>query len=237
MIENTSDSTCQQSLTASSGMRNVEPTAVTARTKVEIGGAVYWIQIRPSPAGADKILVEIISTSPAGPPAIEGALTVPAAAIPTLAPVLQILASTVALHTATADLPVQALSMPLKKRRSRGNAAAPRSHQPWPPEDDQQLADTWLAEDAQSASEELVGRLASEFRRTPVAIRSRLEKLNLDPDRPGYGKLTVSATGAHTEVGGDSSAESGTQGHSTELYTSPQPTPTSGPTSITSVPD
>jgi len=69
--------------------------------------------------------------------------------------------------------------------RDRGSSRPPRSHQPWTPELDAALRDTWLATAATASAPAAVAEIAKAMGRSHLGIRSRLERLGCDPDSPG----------------------------------------------------
>lgn len=72
----------------------------------------------------------------------------------------------------------------------RTRPAAPQPGEPanarasWTPELDASLREEWLAADPGALAETLRKELATQFRRTPGAIRSRLLKIRCDPELP-----------------------------------------------------
>ena len=62
----------------------------------------------------------------------------------------------------------------------------PNSHQPWTPELDTQLRDTWLACSPAMDAEATVLEIAQLMGRSRNGIRSRLTRLGCDPDLPGH---------------------------------------------------
>jgi hypothetical protein len=70
------------------------------------------------------------------------------------------------------------------RTRSRTVSDRPvNSHQPWNPELDNQLQDTWLA--ATPPATDRILELADAMGRSDRAIRARLARLGCDPDVPG----------------------------------------------------
>jgi hypothetical protein len=71
-----------------------------------------------------------------------------------------------------------------RPRPPRGRRAGPaNSHQPWTPELDAELRDTWLA--AVPPASPRIGELAEAMSRSRNAIRARLARIGCDPDVPG----------------------------------------------------
>jgi hypothetical protein len=68
--------------------------------------------------------------------------------------------------------------------RDRG-PRPPSSHQPWTPELDAQLRDTWLAATTTSPAPAMIAEIAEAMGRSRNGIRARLARLGCDPDIPG----------------------------------------------------
>lgn len=60
-----------------------------------------------------------------------------------------------------------------------------QSGQPWSPEQDRTLRDTWLGAEPTAAASALIRSIAAHQERSPNSIRSRLSKIGCDPDVPG----------------------------------------------------
>jgi DNA polymerase-3 subunit epsilon len=60
-----------------------------------------------------------------------------------------------------------------------------KSHIRWPPELETMLRDEWLAANPTANAETLRTEIATRYKRTPIAIRTRLLQLMCDPELPG----------------------------------------------------
>ncbi|GAA1214621.1 hypothetical protein GCM10009675_40910 [Prauserella alba] len=69
---------------------------------------------------------------------------------------------------------------------SPGSGRMGNSHAPWTADEDTDLRKKWLSADPVGAAATRREQIASDYGRTPGAIRSRLLKLRCDPERPGH---------------------------------------------------
>ena len=76
------------------------------------------------------------------------------------------------LEAATSSVPAQRVRPPQAGRR-------------WSTDNDAHLRDTWLAAEETTPAGDLLAQLADEMERTRNGVRSRLVRLQLDPDIPG----------------------------------------------------
>lgn len=157
-------------------------TQVQLQREVAVDGSQYRIRATSAEAITDAVVLEVLGAGPGGE-ATEGHFTVSTTALGHLGPLLaQIFDGLAQLHGVTS--PGGRKARP--DRRSRRRDGGPtNSHQPWTPELKDQLRHRWEDADPAEDPEQLHAVIATEMQRSSLAIRSALERLDLDPEHPG----------------------------------------------------
>jgi hypothetical protein len=144
---------------------------------LEVAGRRYQVTVASLEDRIDTVVIDVLAAGPGGE-ATEGTLTVSATALPHLGPLLaEVLGGIAQSYGVTID---DSLGAAKPERPKPVNAG-----QPWTDELKVDLHQRWLAADPTQAANTALRAIAKDMGRTVDSIRSALQRLQLDPDRPG----------------------------------------------------
>jgi hypothetical protein len=166
---------------ASSGRDNFAQ--IQFQRNLDVAGRRYQVTVSSLEDRIDTVVVDVLGMGPGGE-ATEGTLTVSVTALPYLGPLLnEVLGGVAQSYGVTVD---DSLGTAKPARAKPVNAG-----QPWTDELRAELSQRWLAADPAQPAATALRTVAKDMGRTIDSIRSALQRLQLDPDRPGrrFGEL------------------------------------------------
>lgn len=144
---------------------------------LDVAGRHYHVTVASLQDHPDTIVVDVLAAGPGGE-ATEGTLTVSATALPHLGPLLnEVLGGIAQSYGVTVDDSL-GIAKPGRPKPANGG-------QPWTHELKAELKKRWQAGDPTQAADTALRAIAKDMGRTVDSIRSALQRLHLDPDRPG----------------------------------------------------